>query len=284
MSIQQMFLGAGGGKVFPEWLDALLIAGGGTGTNPGAGGIVGFTDHSSNTSGTPWNFTDTTYDFGGTWNVYPGAISDNSYMTAALAAGGIENPAKSVTAIAGGDAPNPNAAGNSGGSGSGGGAASGANTGGGMGTLTGYGGLSQQGNSGGNGWWATEYQDGRRGGGGGFSTQGQGGYAYAYIDHGHAGAGSNNQAPSTNHYIWLGISDDSSYTGQFSQGGGKLSTAWGHWLTPKPGDGNTAGLIAIRYSSEADDPNVTGSPSFYTDTTNSKRIAVWTQNGTFTWS
>tara|TARA_B100000902_G_scaffold23305_1_gene28065 strand:+ start:7191 stop:8057 length:867 start_codon:yes stop_codon:yes gene_type:complete len=287
MSIQQMFLGAGGGKVLPEWLDALLIAGGGSNvnnSNSGAGGIVSFTDDSSNTSGTPWNFTDTTYDFGGTWNVYPGTISNDSYMTAALAAGGIQNPAKSVTAIAGGDAPPNDTTGNAGGSGSGGGKGTwSAGAAGGMGTLTGYGGLSQQGNSGGAGWFATEYGYGMYGGGGGFSSQGGTGWAYSYRPDGTAGHGSNNQAPSTNHYVWLGISDDSSYTGQFSQGGNRRSAADGHWMTPKPGDGGMDGLIAIRYSSEVPDPTVTGSPSFYTDTTNSRRIAVWTLPGTFTW-
>jgi len=290
MAIQQMLFSAGGGKVLPEWLDALLIAGGGTNylygtSNSGGGGIVSFTDHSStNTSGTPWNFTDTTYDFSGTWNVYPGAVSTDSYMTAALAGGGVQNPAKSVTAIAGGDAPANDTVGNSGGSGSGGGKGTwSAGAAGGTGTLTGYGGLSQQGNSGGAGWYATEYGTGKYGGGGGFAAQGGTGYAYGYTDHGTAGVGSNASNTSTNHYIWLGISDDSSYTGEFSQGGDRRAAAEGHWMTAKPGDGGEAGLIAIRYSSEVEDPTVTGSPSFYTDTTNSKRIAVWTQNGTFTW-
>ena len=274
-----------GGLKIPDQFDAMVIAAGSSSTAGGAGGALSFTDQSGQT-GQGYSFLATQWDFTSTFTVTVGATAftgGNSKIAASNSSGTLVDPAKRE-AVGGGNGGNyDGAAGGNGGSGGGGRGYSGSAFGGTSSSYQGYGPYyNHQGKNGGNGYrvccWAEYY-----GGGGGFSANGTNAGSGT---HGTGGAGigggsGQNQTILNQHaeQFWLGVSDNSSYSGRFSRG-------WNHVTgTPnQPGDAGQNGIVAIRYSNTFDDPTVTGSPTFYDDTTNNKRIIVWTGAGTFAWS
>lgn len=276
------FKSTGEDLIGPKWLDILMIAGGGgagLANVGGGGGIVSI----SNALGTSdnYNLLNASYDFGKSWAVTVGAAGSsgqnggNSFVNGWTVAGAAENPVKNMTALGGGhSASSSGGTGGSGGSGGGGGGnSSGANSfGSAIGTA--YGGLTKQGTDGGNGhllWYGPVFA----GGGGGFNTAGGNGYD---PNIGTAGLGSQANNASTSPYIWLGISDNSGYTGEFSHGGGSNHSR----TLNKPGDEAQNGVVAIRFPSSTPNPTVTNAYA-YSDTTNNLKIYVWTSSGTFTW-
>ena len=277
------FLSSGGLKI-PDQFDAMVIAAGSSTSGAGAGGALSFTNQAGQTN-QGYSFLASQWDFTSTFTVTVGATAwtgGNSKIAATNSSGSLVDPAK-MEAIGGGAGGNyDGAAGYSGGSGGGGRGYSGSSSGG-SATGSGYGPyFTHQGKNGGNGaracCWAEYY-----GGGGGFSNAGS---AASSANHGVGGAGIGGGAGQTQtimdqyaEQFWLGVSDNSPYSGRFSRG-------WNHVTgTPnQPGDAGQNGIVAIRYLNTFDDPTVTGSPTFYDDTTNNKRIVVWTGAGTFAWS
>lgn len=272
-----------GGLKIPEQFDAIVIAAGSSTTGGGAGGALSFTNQAGQNQS--YSFLATEWDFTSTFTVTVGAAAytgGNSKITATNSSGSLVDPAKREAVGGGNGGSYDGAPGGGGGSGGGGRGYSGSASGGNA-TALGYGPyFNYQGNNGGSGaracCWAEYY-----GGGGGFTNAGT---AASTANHGVGGAGigggaGQNQTIMDRHaeQFWLGVSDNSSYSGRFSRG-------WNHVTgTPnQPGDAGQNGIVAIRYLNTFDDPTVTGSPTFYDDTTNNKRIIVWTGAGSFAWS
>lgn len=268
-----------GGVLVPTQFDSMLVGAGGQNSGSGAGGIISFTDLAGQTN-QGYSFNDTQWNLRGLFTVTVGASvygdrGGDTQIDAYDSNNVLQTGAKQI-AYGGGRGGSFDAdPGRSGASGGGGLACCPAAGGTAM-TGIGYGPYySVQGHDGGTGYRVCCFQN-YWGGGGGFASAGSAaGAGY----HGAGGGGTNPGNTTHAQQFWLGVSDNSGYHGRFSRG-------WNHnEPNPnQPGDGGGFdGIVAIRYDNIYDDPVVTGSPNFYDDTTNNKRIIVWTGSGTFQW-
>ena len=269
-----------GGVLVPEQFDSMLVGAGGYNSGGGAGGIISFTDPNGNTN-QGYSFHQSSWDLRGLFTVTVGAPGTgdqggSSQIDAYNSSGTLVTGAKQIAYGGGRGGTYDSDYGRNGASGGGGYGCTCPASGGTATTGIGFGPYyGVQGHAGGTGYRVCCYSN-YWGGGGGFSSTGS---AAGSGTHGIGGSGTNPSNSIHADQFWLGISDNSPYNGRFSRG-------WNHneGFNGQPGDGGGyAGVVAIRYDNIYDDPVVTGSPSFYDDTTNNKRIIVWTGAGTFQW-
>ena len=99
MSSQQILLGQGGGKA-PEFFDAIMIGGGGSGYGGGAGALISCT----NTGGQPtYNFDEQYWKVkGSAWTVTVASAQGSSYISG-TEQNGTFHSAANATATAGGN-------------------------------------------------------------------------------------------------------------------------------------------------------------------------------------
>lgn len=268
-----------GGVLVPEQFDSMLVGAGGYNSGSGAGGIISFTD-ANGATGSGYSFNSTGWDLRGVFTVTVGAPGTgdqggSSQIDAYNSSGTLVTGAKQIAYGGGRGGTYDSDYGRNGASGGGGYGCLCPASGGTATSNIGYGPYyTVQGYNGGTGYrvccWSNYW-----GGGGGFSGSG------SNAGSGTHGLGGNGTDPNNSTHadqFWLGVSDNSPYNGRFSRG-------WNHNQpnNGQPGDAGYSGVVAIRYDNTYDDPVVTGSPTFYDDTTNNKRIIVWTGAGTFQW-
>jgi len=273
------FSSSGAGISIPSQFDSMLVGGGGYGGAGGAGGSVSFTDMAGQLA-QGYSFNDIQWNLRKVFTVTVGGVSfpvsGNTQIDAYDINDTLQIGAKRIAYGGGGGGQFDSDSGRNGASG-GGGMAYGPAPGGTATNVYGYGpyyGTAKQGHNGGKGYRQCCYIN-YKGGGGGWAAAGtDAGASY----NGVGGQGTNPGISANAQQFWLGVSDNSPYHGRFSRGG------FHNQPNPnQPGDAGNSGIVAIRYDNIYPDPVVTGSPNFYDDTTNNKRIVVWTGTGTFQW-